>query len=121
MVTGAKVRELAQELPSVEEKPSHGVPTFRVKGKLFAALREDLGAIAIKLDFDERDSLIEAQPEIFYFTDHYRNYPMVLARLRAIPTALLRDLLRDAWLRTAPKRLASEFKSGGTRDRRSAK
>jgi len=105
MLSVAKLRSLALELPEVEEKPSHGVPTFRVAGKLFAALREELDSVAIKLDFDARDSLIEGDPEVFYTNDHYRNYPMVLVRLNKIPIALLRELLRDAWSRAAPRRL----------------
>ena len=30
---------------------------------------------------DEREMLVESQPKIFYFTDHYKDYPMVLIRL----------------------------------------
>jgi hypothetical protein len=30
---------------------------------------------------EEREMLIESQPKVFYFTDHYRDYPMVLIRL----------------------------------------
>ena len=30
---------------------------------------------------DERDMLVERTPTVFYFTDHYRDYPMVLIRL----------------------------------------
>ena len=105
MVSVAKARKMALELPEVEEKPSHRVPTFRVKGKLFAVLREELGSIVLKLDFDERDFLVQLDPTIFYVTDHYRNYPMVLAHLKEIPTAQLRELLLAAWRRAAPKRL----------------
>ena len=33
-----------------------------------------------KVDFEERDFLIEADPETFFTTDHHRPWPMVLAR-----------------------------------------
>jgi hypothetical protein len=109
MTSVAKARAIALELPEVEEKPAHGIPTFRVANKLFASLREKEGFIAIKLDFDERDFLIDSQPERFFTNDHYRNYPMVLARLPKVNAAQLRELLGEAWKRAAPKRVLAEF------------
>lgn len=108
-VTVAKARAIALDLPEVEEKPSHGIPTFRVRGKLFASLREESNTIAIKLDFDDRDALIAGQPAVFYTNDHYRNYPTVLVRLDAVLVAMLRELLDDAWTRAAPKRLLEQL------------
>ena len=35
---------------------------------------------------DERDMLVERAPQVFYFTDHYRDYPMVLIRLSKAQT-----------------------------------
>ena len=32
------------------------------------------------MEFGEREILVEGEPETFYFTEHYRNYPMVLVR-----------------------------------------
>jgi hypothetical protein len=46
---------------------------------------------------DERDMLVESQPTIFYFTDHYKDYPMVLIRLSKAKRATVEPLLRRQW------------------------
>ena len=46
---------------------------------------------------DEREMLIESQPKVFYFTDHYRDYPMVLIRLSKAKRAIVEPLLRRHW------------------------
>jgi len=45
--------------------------------------------------------------EAFYITDHYRNYPAMLVRLSAVHPDDLRELLEEAWRRSAPKRLVA--------------
>ena len=35
----------------------------------------------LKVGFDAREHLVRADPETFFVTEHYRNYPSVLARL----------------------------------------
>ena len=54
--------------------------------------------------FDQRDILMQIDPETFYITDHYRGYPSVLAKLPRLNRKQLRDLLRMAYqFVTAPK------------------
>jgi hypothetical protein len=101
----ATVRRIALALPGVEEGPCYGTPGFRVRGKLLARLREDGETLVVKLPADERDLLLAAAPEIFFTTDHYRNYPSVLVRLPAIAPEALQDLIEQAWMEIAPKRL----------------
>jgi hypothetical protein len=108
-VTLDTVRRLALALPAVEEGLSYGTPAFRVRGKLFARLREDGDSLVVKIDFDEREILMLADPQTFYITDHYRNYPAMLVRLSVVRPAVLRGLLEDAWRREAPKRLVATF------------
>lgn len=98
MLSVAKARSTALSLPEVEERLSHGIPTFRVGGKIFAILREEWKSFVFKLDPDACEALIAARPEIFYIADHYKNYPMVLAHLDKIPVKLFRELLNDAWM-----------------------
>ena len=99
------VRRLASALPGVEEGTSYGTLAFRVQGKLFARLREDGETLAVRADFDERETLMGAAPETFFLTDHYRNYPMVLVRLAKIDAGELGGVLENAWRFSAPKRL----------------
>ena len=85
------VCELARELPGAEESTSYGTPAFKVKGKLFARFHQDGESLVVSVDFDEREEMMKADPEKFYITDHYRNYPWILVRLsKARPDELAR-------------------------------
>lgn len=108
-VTFETVRQLALALPEVEEGTSYGTPAFKVKGKLIARLREDGDSLVVKIDFLKRDILINAEPETFYLTDHYRNYPWILVRLSQVRRDVLRDLLEQAWRLEAPQRLVKAY------------
>ena len=95
------VRAIALALPGVEESTSYGTPSFKVRGKLLTCLAIHRSAepntLAVKIDFDQRDELIEADPGVYYLTNHYVNYPVVLARLSRINEDALRDLLEMGW------------------------
>jgi len=99
------VRKLALALPEVEEGSSYGTPAFRVRKKFLSRLKEDGETLVVRIDFDERDILMAANPETFYITDHYRGYPAMLVRLATVDPDDLRELLEQAWRRVAPKRL----------------
>jgi hypothetical protein len=103
------VLELARGLPEVEEGTSYGTPALRVKGRFFARLREDGETLVVKMNIFERPYLVEADPEAFFITDHYRGYPSVLVRLPAVRPAQLAERLEDAWRIAAPKRLVAAF------------
>lgn len=107
-ITWEKVRELALALPGMEEGSAYGTPAFRIKGKFFARLKEDGESFVLKIGFEEREMLMQAAPETFFITDHYRGYPAVLVRLAAIDPGSLGDLLEQAWRQLAPKRLVAE-------------
>lgn len=97
------------ELPEVERSASYGTPALKVKGKLFARLREDGESVAVFVDFMEREALTQANPDAYVVTDHYREYPMVLVVLAAVPDDELREILVESWRRRAPKRLVTAF------------
>lgn len=101
----AAVCALAAELPGVEETTSYGTPALKVKGKLFARLREDGETLVLRTTPEDRDFLLQKWPKVFFLTDHYRDYPWILVRLTAIRRAHLAELLEDAWARVAPLRL----------------
>jgi hypothetical protein len=104
-VTFDTVRELALALPGVEEGLSYGTPAFRLRKTLLARLHQEGEALVLKMDPLTRDTLMEADPETFFVTDHYRGYPWVLVRLATVRREQLRDLLDDAWRSAAPKQL----------------
>lgn len=87
------IRRVAQSLPGVEEGTSYGTPAWRHRGKLLARLHQDGASIVLKIGNETRDHLLQADPETFFVTDHYRGYPMVLARLDRLRAADLKKLL----------------------------
>lgn len=95
-VTYDTVRRIALELPQAEESTSYGTPAVKVKGKLFVRLHQDLDKIVVKVPFDGRDELMAGDPETYFITDHYRDYPWVLVSLARVHTDALADLLRAA-------------------------
>jgi hypothetical protein len=53
--------------------------------------------------------LVESQPKVFYFTDHYKDYPMVLIRLSKTKRATVEPLLRRQWRTLASKAAVKAF------------
>lgn len=90
------IRRVALSLPGVEEGTSYGTPAWRHRGRLLARLHQDGASIVLKVGNETRDHLLQADPETFFVTDHYRGYPMVLARLDRLGTTDLRKLLDRA-------------------------
>jgi hypothetical protein len=100
----------AGRLPGVEQRTCYGTPALYVCKRFIARLKEDGETVAIKLDFADRDVLLEADPRAFYLTDHYRPYPAVLMRLGQVRKGMALELLEQAWRRAAPKRLLPDRK-----------
>jgi hypothetical protein len=108
----ADVREQGLALPGVEEEMSYGNPALKVAGKLLVRLKEDGATLALWVSYEERLALVHEQPEVFFVTPHYQNYPMVLVRLATVDSEELRELIVEAWLDRAPKRLVKTWQAG---------
>ena len=106
-VTFDTVRRLALALPGAEESTSYGTPAFKVKGKLFVRFHQDGESLVVPVGFEDRELLMAEQPETFYITDHYLNYPYILVRLSTVRSDQISDLLRQAWRRVTPKSITS--------------
>ena len=98
-------------IEGVEESTSYGTAAFKIGGKLIARLKEDGESLVVGTTFEERDEMIATEPETYYITDHYLNYPWVLVRLAKARPDAMRDLLKGA------VRLAAKSKRGGTKQR----
>src|SRR5262245_15355722 len=94
-VTFETVRRLALTLPGVEEGTSYGTPSFRVRGRFFARLREDGATLAVRCDFDEREARMTARPKAFFITEHYKDHPAVCVRLSAVTVKDLQSVLES--------------------------
>jgi len=110
-MTHEELRALVFAFPGVEDGASYGEPSFKVAGRFFTWLRPRLDdSIVVHLDtFDERDLLIEMEPATFHYTDHYRDHPIVLARVATVDPAWLRAALEKRWRKVAPRRLVREY------------
>ena len=98
------IRQIALGWPEVEDGTSYGTPALKVRKKLLVRLREDGDSLVMPgVPQDEREVLVESAPKIFYFTDHYRDYPMVLIRLSKAARADVETLLRRQWRTLASK------------------
>jgi hypothetical protein len=91
------VRKIGLALPGVEYSTMHGVPALKVQGKLLACIPVNRSAeadsLAVRVDFDDRADLLVEQPDVYYMTDHYVGYNMVLVRLSRVSPDVLKDLL----------------------------
>jgi hypothetical protein len=104
------VRKLALAWPEVEDGTSYGTPALKVRKKMLVRLKEDGDSLVMpSVPLDEREMLVDTQPTIFYFTDHYRDYPMVLIRLSKAKRGTFEPFLRRRWRELASKAAVKEF------------
>ena len=103
-----KVLALGLDLPGVKEAASGG-PALKAHGKLWVWWSPHEDAPVFKVPFEEREFLIEVDPETFFFTPHYRNYPMVLVRPDKLDPDWARANLIRVWRAQAPKRLLKAY------------
>jgi hypothetical protein len=91
------IRKMALALDNVEEATSYGTPAFKVGGAMMARLRDDIGALVVRMSIEDRQELMAADPETYFITDHYLEYPYILVNLARVRPDAMRDLLRGAW------------------------
>ena len=110
MADWGAVRELALSFPEVEASSS-GRVAFSVRGKGFAweARERDGGGLAVRVDRDEKELILDANPDVYFTSPHYNGFPAVQIHVDAIDRDELHDRLEDAWLIQAPKKLAAAY------------
>ncbi len=122
MATWEDVRRIALGLPETAERDDS--LQWRVKDKLIAwerPLRKaDLEALGESApdgpilgarvpDLGAKEALLADDPAVYFTTPHFNGYPAILVQLERIAEAELEELLVEAWLAQAPKRLAKQF------------
>jgi hypothetical protein len=127
MATMADLDELALAMPqATKEVSDDGRPAYHVHGKLFCfhrgrrpdALDPETGERLADVlmfrveDLDVKDLLLADDRGVYFTTPHFNGYPAVLMRigdLARLDRAELRDLVVDAWLTRAQKRVAKAW------------
>ena len=111
-VTFEQVRLAAQAFPGVEDSTSYGTPALKVRGKLLARVHQSGGCLVLRTDLLDREILMQSDPNVFFITDHYRDYPWILVRFSAVDPSTLPDLIERAWRLVAPKSLVAKYGAG---------
>ena len=102
------VRRIALALPEVEERVTwESDITFRVRDRIFAIGGEGADRVSIKADLETQAELLEMDPATFAKSAYVGRFGWITANLDRVDPLLLESLVRDAWRRTAPKKLAA--------------
>jgi hypothetical protein len=105
------VRRIALALPEAEERLTWETDiTFRVRDKIFAIGGEGADRVSIKASLETQAELIELDPETFASSAYVGRFGWVTVVLDRVDPAVLASLIREAWRRSAPKRLAATLK-----------
>jgi hypothetical protein len=124
MASWDDVRRIALDLPETSERLSRGLASWQVRDKGFVwerplrpadlrALGDDaptgpiLGARVEHLV--AKEALLADDPEVFFTTPHFDGYPAILVRLESISVEDLKEVIVEASLARAPKRLAQAY------------
>lgn len=105
----ADIRRIALSFPGVEEGTSYGTLAFRVSRKFITRLHDEGEAMVMRVPFEEREMLMEREPETYFITDHYKDYPMVLVRISAVAEPVFRALFERNWREAAAKKYLKEY------------
>lgn len=99
----------ALALPDVEMAPWWGRPCPKINAKGFMSPGRELGSFALAVTNPEKEILFETDPETFWQTDHYRNYPMLLVRYGTPAHERVVLYIQRAWWDRAkkPQRIAA--------------
>ena len=124
MATWDDVRRIALALPETSERTSRELRQWRVTDKLFTwerplrrADREALGdgapegpILGVRVEhLGAKEALLTSDPGVFFTTPHFDGHAAVLVRLDRIDLGELEDVIVEAWLSRAPKRLAQAY------------
>jgi len=103
------IRQHLGSLPGTSEGICFGTPGFYVQKKFLARLWESGVVLVVRIE--DRDKWMQTDPEIFFITDHYRNYPSVLVQLDKVDPEELKKLLIESWMQRASKTLVKEYQT----------
>jgi hypothetical protein len=108
-VTWEQVRALALSFPGVSEGTSYGQPAFLLDGKFFSRFNAKEQGLVLHAEEPLRDALLAGKPDVYFTTDHYRNYPALLARLPEAELSELAALYEAHFRAKAKKRRVAEL------------
>jgi hypothetical protein len=113
-MTEAEMEAIVLAFPGAEAATIYGRPAYKLNGRFFTRLRaEDASVVLGDVHFDEREMLMQAEPGTFHFTQHYKDYPYVLARIDTLDPGSFRNFLERRFRKIAKKAVVKAWEAGG--------
>ena len=100
---------LSLELPKVEDAVSWGNPNLKAHGKMWCWWSPMIDAAVFKGSVEERETLMEIDPETFVMHPHYANSHVLLVAAGRVDPDWARARLMQTWRDAAPKRFLKEW------------
>jgi hypothetical protein len=93
-LTKTEARRIMLAVKGVSEGPYFGKPSVFYGAAFVARVHDKEEAVALRVGTIEmRDVMLEAEPKLFYITEHYKPWPMLLARLAKLDGKTLKALV----------------------------
>src|SRR3984885_10398553 len=103
-LTKAAARKIALGIAGAKEGPYFGKPAIFLGEDYLCRIHDKEEAVVLRTgSMEMREVMLEAEPRLFYITDHYKSFPMILARLKALDRKTLKALLAARLLRIQEK------------------
>ena len=103
-LTKSEARKIALSFDGASEGPYFGKPAIFVNEEYLTRIHDKEDAVVLRTgSMEMRDVMLEAEPRLFYITDHYKSFPVILARLAKLDRKTLKDLLTARVLRISEK------------------
>ena len=99
----AAVVGFALTLPDTYMDPFYGTPCPKVNKKAFVSPGGEAGSFHVMSPHGEKAILLETDPDTFWQTPHYANWPGLLVRYGSADPQRVCDVIRRAWWDRASK------------------
>jgi hypothetical protein len=103
-LTRIEARKIALSVEGASEGPYFGKPAIFFAEKFLTRVHTKEEAMVLAVgSMEMRDIMLEAEPKLFYITDHYKKFPYLLARLSKLDKTTLKELLSARLLQIQAK------------------
>lgn len=103
------VAAFALALPDAELSTSYGRPAVKVRGKGFVFPGREADSFAVFSPLDEKELLMESDPDTFWESAHYRGWPTVLVRYGSAERERIEVVIQRAWWDRASRAQRASF------------
>src|ERR1700744_1350120 len=121
-LTKAQALKVMLGIPDTYEKPYFGKPAVFHGEDYVGRVHDKEGGVALRVgSIEMRDVMLEAEPKLFYITEHYKPWPGLLARLSALDAKTLKSLVMARIGEVAAKKAKKGAKTAGAKRKKTKK